>query len=185
MFRRAVPFGPGSLQVFVSRRDPIDAYTTVADLAAALELQPETVREELSGRLVQLPELTAWLSNRQQNDANDTDSPLSASFYFAPSASAVWKSLVKSRVPSAAAWSMIKDTIRRAAAREEMEDHRRDGMGPNKRPRDDADGNSEDMNIDSSSMEASMERTGRFQIGLLIGFIIRLVKRQLQRDDEL
>ena len=106
----------------------------MADLAAALELQPETVRDELSGRLVQLPELTAWLSNRQQNDANDTDSPLSASFYFAPSA--VWKSLVKSRIPSAAAWSMIKDTIRRAAAREEMEDHRRDGMGPNKRPRE-------------------------------------------------
>ena len=40
MFRRVVvPFGPGSLQVFVSRGDPVDAYAAVADLAAALELQ--------------------------------------------------------------------------------------------------------------------------------------------------
>jgi hypothetical protein len=50
----------------------------VGDLAAALELrmQPETVREELSRRLVQLPALAAWLSSRHQNDAGDTDSPL-------------------------------------------------------------------------------------------------------------
>ena len=63
----------------------------------------ETVRKELSGRLVQLPALTAWLSSNHQEDADNTDSPLSTSHYFAPSA--VWKSLVKSRVPSAAAWS--------------------------------------------------------------------------------
>jgi hypothetical protein len=58
MFRRvALSFGTGSFQVFISR-DPVNMYATVADLSAALELQPATVRTELSGLLVKLPELT-------------------------------------------------------------------------------------------------------------------------------
>ena len=102
MFRRVVvPFGPGSLQVFVSRGDPVDAYAAVADLVAALELEPAAVCEYLFGRLIKLPALAPWLSNHHRDDADNTDSPLSPSHYFAPSAA--WTSLVKSHVPSAAA----------------------------------------------------------------------------------
>ena len=57
---------------------------------------------------------------------------------------------------------MIKDAIRRAAAREEVEDrHGRDGTGPNKRPRDDhsdVDGDHEDIiNKDIINRDSSIE----------------------------
>ena len=103
MFGRvALSFGTGRLQVFVSQ-DPFDVVAMVADLAAALELQSATVRSELSGSLIKLPELTEWIATNQQFE-EETDAfstPLSVSnktYYFAPSAA--WKSLVKNRVSS-------------------------------------------------------------------------------------
>jgi len=105
MFRRVVlSFGTRYLQLFVCKREPIDAYAAITDLAAAFGMQPEAVRERLSGPLVKLPELTVWLSSHHchQNDiAYDTNSPTSSSntpLYFAPSAA--WKMFVKSRVSS-------------------------------------------------------------------------------------
>ncbi len=107
-------FGTESLRIFVSQRKPVDAYTTVADLAAVFGLQPGAVREKLFGPLIEVPELSAWLSDHRPNNSNATGSPTEAPntpFYFAPSAA--WKMLVKRRVPSTV-WSAIKDALRRA-----------------------------------------------------------------------
>ena len=125
MFGRvALSFGTGSLQIFVSQ-DPFDVFATVADLAVALELQPATVRSELSGSLVKLPELTNWISANEPFQGEERDAfitPLSASnktYYFAPSAA--WKSLVKNRV-SSDVWSSIKHGIQEVR-------HQRGGEG--------------------------------------------------------
>lgn len=124
MFRRVVlSFGSESLRIFVSQREPVDAYTTVASLAVVFRLQPAAVQEELFGTLVEVPELSTWLSKYHSNNSDATDSPAAAGadtpLYFVPSAA--WTMLVKRHVPSTV-WSGIKDAIRRSCAMKNTDD---------------------------------------------------------------
>lgn len=162
MFRRVVlSFGSESLRIFVSQREPVDAYTTVASLAAVFGLQPAAVHEELFGPLIEVPELSAWLSKHRPNDVDDTGSPAAAPntpFYFAPSAA--WKMLVKRCVPSPV-WANIKDAIRRACAvkdtNDHIEDEGREDAGHNKRPRPEDSDHVEDHNNDNNDNSSNEE----------------------------
>ena len=99
MFKRvALTFGGSSFEIFAGR-DLSDVYATISELAQALEVQPATLRAQLSGSLTKLPDLTAWLTNRAEgDDYNTTPTSANGKTFFAPSSS--WKMLLKDRIPS-------------------------------------------------------------------------------------
>ena len=110
MFKRVtLTFGNSSFEIFAGR-DLSDVYATVSELAQALEVQPATVRAQLSGSLTKLPDLAAWLTNRAEgDDYNMTPTSANGKTFFAPSSS--WKMLLKDRIPSDI-WVTIKQAIR-------------------------------------------------------------------------
>lgn len=142
-------------------------------MAVALQLQPATVREELSSPLVMLPEkLTAWRSNHDQSGIDSTDSPLPHKpYHFAPSAA--WKSLVKRRV-SSAVWAAIKAAIRRALVTKDKKDEERADVG-RKRPRPE-----DNIRVnDVATREMTMRATTRETMTIMMAAVSRATQIHL------
>jgi hypothetical protein len=112
MFKRVIlTFGDvvgSSFEIFAGRDLP-DVYATVSELAQAVEVQPATIRAELSGSLTKLPDLAAWLTSTDGDDFNAT--PTSGKTFFTPSST--WKILFKDRI-SSDIWSTVQQVIKLA-----------------------------------------------------------------------
>ncbi len=104
MFRAtSVSLGFSSLRAYVDR-ETRDAYATVADLASFFKVQASTVRAQLSGSLMKMPQLFAWLVEEKAVDAT-------GKIHFAPSAT--WEAVAKGRI-APERWATIEDEIRKA-----------------------------------------------------------------------
>ncbi len=104
MFRAtSVSLGFSSLRAYVDR-ETRDAYATVADLASFFKVQASTVRAQLSGSLLKMPQLFVWLVEEKAFDAT-------GKIQFA--ASATWEAVAKGRV-APERWAAVEDEIRKA-----------------------------------------------------------------------
>lgn len=87
---KTIRIGNAQLQIFQGNADQ---YTTIGDLAAALDLEAGTIRAELSDSLLSVPALHAWLVEQEILSQNS----LSSKARFIPSRA--WTNFIQDRVP--------------------------------------------------------------------------------------